>query len=661
MGSRSTFQQVFVMSWPPTIRMAARDDNGLATNLLADEEEVSLGDEVEAPDEVTIQRLIEEVPENVVGWLSKYGVQKLGELQVTSKVALRFQLYNGIFLTAGMEELDGAAESSGRGADWQKLWREQLEVRGNFSRQGHDIKRLRQPVGPRKQILHGWESQHTMDAFVVTLKHACSRGEAGLMSPLLRRASAGAEDISVFQQKALRAVISFKWRKYARAVALAQLYAYVAWLLLFCGFVCIANWAQCGLEGGEPAAGRWCAISAGCLAASTAVSVPFLIVEVCIMWWYGAGSSLLRRGTIHMCTILGLQYAVLAATLAGVGSLADVELLIAVQLVLMWSRLSCYFRGFKAGAFEPLEMIKRVLWEARAMLLFLAFLVFGFSMAYWTLFRNDDGADDDFASLPHSVVSLIVMCGGLGVNLPPMYASSHAEAAVVFFLVFETLVSIIMINILLAVVVSVFQQAMDLRQCFQLQRRAGLIDEIDALLEIFGIHNPAWTPTYLHILEMKPPQRAVTSSDYARRHMSAYEMFADLKADMRALKTAVAPRKAQDAAQQPAAAIPEAGRQQLSGSPQSSSFAAARSASMDPPEEEEDSVCAWDRQPLGHVLSRVSEVGQEEATEASPENTAPAAAPPPVDRVEHVMRTLGRHASLRARSYSEGWAASPPG
>lgn len=117
----------------------------------------------------------------------------------------------------------------------------------------------------------------------------------------------------------------------------------------------------------------------------------------------------------------------------------------------------------------------------------------------------------------------------------------------------------------------------------------------------------------------------------------------------------------QDAAQQPAAAIPEAGRQQLSGSPQSSSFAAARSASMDPPEEEEDSVCAWDRQPLGHVLSRVSEVGQEEATEASPENTAPAAAPPPVDRVEHVMRTLGRHASLRARSYSEGWAASPPG
>lgn len=41
-----------------------------------------------------------------------------------------------------------------------------------------------------------------MDAFVVTLKHACSRGEAGLMSPLLRRASAGAEDISVFQQKA---------------------------------------------------------------------------------------------------------------------------------------------------------------------------------------------------------------------------------------------------------------------------------------------------------------------------------------------------------------------------------------------------------------------------------------------------------------------------
>lgn len=30
---------------------------------------------------------IEEVPENVIGWLSKYGVQKLGELQVASRVS----------------------------------------------------------------------------------------------------------------------------------------------------------------------------------------------------------------------------------------------------------------------------------------------------------------------------------------------------------------------------------------------------------------------------------------------------------------------------------------------------------------------------------------------------------------------------------------------
>lgn len=47
----------------------------------------------------------------------------------------------------------------------------------------------------------GWESQHTMEASVVTLKHACQRGRQGLMAPLLRRAIAGAEDISVFQQK----------------------------------------------------------------------------------------------------------------------------------------------------------------------------------------------------------------------------------------------------------------------------------------------------------------------------------------------------------------------------------------------------------------------------------------------------------------------------
>lgn len=72
-------------------------------------------------------------------------------------------------------------------------------------------------------------------------------------------------------------------------------------------------------------------------------------------------------------------------------------------------------------------------------------------------------------SLPRRLVQ------GLGVNLPPMYASSHAEAAVVFFLVFETLVSIIMINILLAVVVSVFQQGYPSAcYCFAFQMLACL-------------------------------------------------------------------------------------------------------------------------------------------------------------------------------------------
>jgi len=144
-------------------------------------------DELEAPGDVTIQRLIEEVPESVISWLSKYGVQKLGELQVASKVALEFHLNEDIFLTMGQEyhEVPDFA-APGPGKDWKRMWRRVLSSRS--SKKTPRIvstakKVLTQPGAKRKRILHGWESSHTLEASVVTLKNVCNLGERGCCRP----------------------------------------------------------------------------------------------------------------------------------------------------------------------------------------------------------------------------------------------------------------------------------------------------------------------------------------------------------------------------------------------------------------------------------------------------------------------------------------------
>ncbi len=47
----------------------------------------------------------------------------------------------------------------------------------------------------------GWVSSHQLNASVVTVKHASKMGHDGLLSPILRRAQAGATDVSVFELK----------------------------------------------------------------------------------------------------------------------------------------------------------------------------------------------------------------------------------------------------------------------------------------------------------------------------------------------------------------------------------------------------------------------------------------------------------------------------
>lgn len=144
-------------------------------------------------------------------------------------------------------------------------------------------------------------------------------------------------------------MISFKWRKYARTAALAQLAAYLAWLLSFLAHVFISNWARCGLEGEQEDNARWCAVSMGCLVASGVAAAPFVLMEASLLWWYGPGNALVRRGGMHMCALLALHLAVLVVSLLGGNEMVDAELLIAVQLVLMWSRLSSFFRSSPAA------------------------------------------------------------------------------------------------------------------------------------------------------------------------------------------------------------------------------------------------------------------------------------------------------------------------
>jgi hypothetical protein len=123
--------------------------------------------------------------------------------------------------------------------------------------------------------------------------------------------------------------------------------------------------------------------------------------------------------------------------------------------------------------------------------------MFGFGVGYTTLFqRPGDEVDMDFSQLTHSIVTMFIICQasaqfsawprvsvvsaqvclvrsskafqltnggttlqqGLGVNINEMYESRHHVAAIIFFVAFEFLISIVMFNTLLSLMVGAFDR-----------------------------------------------------------------------------------------------------------------------------------------------------------------------------------------------------------
>lgn len=79
----------------------------------------------------------------------------------------------------------------------------------------------------------GQHEQVAVQAYVVSVKDAAAPGAHGLLRPLVLRLQQKRCSAAVFTLPAVRAVVEFKWFKYARKLVFFQLCCYTMWVLLF--------------------------------------------------------------------------------------------------------------------------------------------------------------------------------------------------------------------------------------------------------------------------------------------------------------------------------------------------------------------------------------------------------------------------------------------
>ena len=82
-----------------------------------------------------------------------------------------------------------------------------------------------------------WEESVTVTAYVVNIEDAAAGLEDGLLSPLVQKSQIGVTSNDIFDLPAIRAVVEYKWRNWARRYLIIEFVLYLCWLFSFCAFL----------------------------------------------------------------------------------------------------------------------------------------------------------------------------------------------------------------------------------------------------------------------------------------------------------------------------------------------------------------------------------------------------------------------------------------
>ena len=72
---------------------------------------------------------------------------------------------------------------------------------------------------------------------MVNIEDAAAGFENGLLSPLVKKSQIGVTSNDIFDLPAIRAVVEYKWRNWARRYLIIEFVLYLGWLISFCAFL----------------------------------------------------------------------------------------------------------------------------------------------------------------------------------------------------------------------------------------------------------------------------------------------------------------------------------------------------------------------------------------------------------------------------------------
>ncbi|KAL3141754.1 hypothetical protein ABBQ32_004434 [Trebouxia sp. C0010 RCD-2024] len=425
----------------------------------------------EQPDFVQV---IAHDPEGVIAYIEQKGVQDLGTFKVQDETVLEL-LEDGAMFTLG---------SDSQYPDWERMWKQELS---------------RDDTNKPK----GWTAHIEVQASVVTLRNAANADDFGLLNPILHRYMNGACSLKVWGLQAVRAVVTFKWNAWARYYLYCELACYLIWLLGFQVFTIIfqdedsheslRQLLKHGLGRATVAAELVCLCG----------MAPFLYIEAGTFLEYGFYGW--RSAWNFMDVVAYVNQIVIAVMHLGryaVGSEA-LSVLVSFQILLLWVKIQYFARVLQPTKNPFMDTLRAVIQDVKWFLFLLVLTVWGFTCAFYILFRQDQQYEQ-FNNILHAFVTLFsIMLGGTDLDL--FYNSHNPIIGIVLLLLFVFTMSMVLLNCLIAIMSDACSRVAENGDLRFTAGRAQIIDELECTIPAWLRRcNPQWYPKFVHVLTVVP-------------------------------------------------------------------------------------------------------------------------------------------------------------
>ena len=340
-------------------------------------------------------------------------------------------------------------------------------------------------------------------ALVLPLPGLCSFYADPQSSPLFMLGKYGVT--GAFSSRLVRHAVEFKWEQFGRRYVLQRMLLYALFLLLFC----VLTLTPLLHEGYNDSA-------TGVI--HTLLEVIFLAAAVYYMQYEvrqcaGEGPATYFSSVWNFLDLFGYSMAVATciARLAGQADSVSSRSGDAVTAILLWFKTLAFARGFKATG----PFVGTLLQTFRPIGFFLVCLlvvILGFSHALHLLsYPLDRGGALTGSHLVYANWESIynVYFAMLGqVEIDDLRQALSPGLALTLMCVFSLVATIIMLNVLIALLNDIYQRVSRNAEAEWYMERCRLVMEIENTLTAHQ-HNSAWFPVWLHVLE--PVTRAHTA------------------------------------------------------------------------------------------------------------------------------------------------------